>query len=167
MTVSGRSSRSTLRILKHGINISEGAVSPLPDNPIAVWTLKTNINDPYDSYFVFAFQATTLILTVNGDSGILILTLVTNTGFKLNKLSLHVGLLEDNTFIQVIPPGILHIDKEKKARLYETKSRVLFANSNHRQIVVALEDRTIVYFELEDNKLSMLERKIMESNVIY
>lgn len=37
---SGRSSRSTLRILRHGLEVSEMAVSELPGNPNAVWTVK-------------------------------------------------------------------------------------------------------------------------------
>jgi splicing factor 3B subunit 3 len=168
-TISGRSARSTLRILKHGLEISKDkeGVSKLPGDPIAVWTLKADVNDQFDKYIILAFQNSTIVLSVDGDNcKICVIYLVTNTGFKLNKPSLHVGLLEDNTFIQVIPPGILHIDRDKKARLYETKSRVLFAVSNHRQIVVALEDRTIVYFELEEDKLTMFERKTMEADVI-
>ena len=37
---SGRSSRSTMRILRHGLEVSEMAVSELPGNPNAVWTVK-------------------------------------------------------------------------------------------------------------------------------
>ena len=36
----GRGHRSTLRILKHGVSISEMAVSDLPGRPTAVWTVK-------------------------------------------------------------------------------------------------------------------------------
>jgi splicing factor 3B subunit 3 len=36
----GRGAGSTFRILRHGLEISEMAVSELPGNPNAVWTTK-------------------------------------------------------------------------------------------------------------------------------
>lgn len=38
----GQGARSTFRILKHGLEISEMAVSELPGNPNAVWTVKAS-----------------------------------------------------------------------------------------------------------------------------
>lgn len=36
----GRGPRSTLRVLRHGLEVSEMAKSELPGNPSAVWTVK-------------------------------------------------------------------------------------------------------------------------------
>ena len=36
----GRGPRSTIRVLRHGLEVSEMAVSELPGNPNAVWTVK-------------------------------------------------------------------------------------------------------------------------------
>lgn len=36
----GRGPRSSLRVLRHGLEVSEMAVSELPGNPNAVWTVK-------------------------------------------------------------------------------------------------------------------------------
>jgi len=36
----GRGSRSSLRVLRHGLEVSEMAVSELPGSPNAVWTVK-------------------------------------------------------------------------------------------------------------------------------
>jgi hypothetical protein len=94
-----------------------------------------------------------------------LLTIVIDTWFKATKPSLHVNILEDNTFIQVIPTGILHIDRDKKPRHYDVKARVLCAVSNHRQVILALEDRALIYFELEDDKLTMYERKTIDVDV--
>lgn len=41
-TLCGQGARSTFRILKHGLEISEMAVSELPGNPNAVWTVKSS-----------------------------------------------------------------------------------------------------------------------------
>ena len=39
-TLCGRGPRSSLRVLRHGLEVSEMAVSELPGNPNAVWTVK-------------------------------------------------------------------------------------------------------------------------------
>lgn len=39
----GRGARSSLKVLRNGLEISEMAVSDLPGNPNAVWTVKKNI----------------------------------------------------------------------------------------------------------------------------
>ena len=36
----GRGPRSSLRVLRHGLEVTEMAVSELPGNPNAVWTVK-------------------------------------------------------------------------------------------------------------------------------
>ena len=36
----GRGPRSSMRILRHGLEVTEMAVSELPANPNAVWTVK-------------------------------------------------------------------------------------------------------------------------------
>ena len=38
----GRGPRSSLRVLRHGLEVTEMAVSELPGNPNAVWTVKMN-----------------------------------------------------------------------------------------------------------------------------
>lgn len=47
----GRGSRSTLRVLRHGLEVSEMAVSELPGSPNAVWTVKRRA-DGKDFYFI-------------------------------------------------------------------------------------------------------------------
>ena len=38
----GRGPRSSLRVLRHGLEVTEMAVSELPGNPNAVWTVRRN-----------------------------------------------------------------------------------------------------------------------------
>lgn len=40
----GRGPRSSIRVLRHGLEVSEMAVSELPGNPNAVWTVKKRID---------------------------------------------------------------------------------------------------------------------------
>jgi splicing factor 3B subunit 3 len=46
----GRGPRSTMRVLRHGLEVSEMAVSELPGNPNAVWTVKKKADG--NSYFL-------------------------------------------------------------------------------------------------------------------
>jgi splicing factor 3B subunit 3 len=73
LTISGRSSRSSLRILKHGINVidqQQNGGTVIPGNPIAVWTIKSDINDPYDRFIIIAFQQSTTVLSIEtGEAG--------------------------------------------------------------------------------------------------
>lgn len=50
----GRGPRSTLRVLRHGLEVSEMAVSELPGNPNAVWTVKRRIDGK--SIFIYAHK---------------------------------------------------------------------------------------------------------------
>lgn len=43
----GRGPRSSIRVLRHGLEVSEMAVSELPGNPNAVWTVKRRIDGLY------------------------------------------------------------------------------------------------------------------------
>ena len=40
----GREPRSSMRVLRHGLEVSEMAVSELPGHPNAVWTVKKRID---------------------------------------------------------------------------------------------------------------------------
>ena len=57
----GRGARSTLRVLRPGLAATEIAVSPLPGNPTAVWTLKRSTNDSFDAYIIVSFTNATLV----------------------------------------------------------------------------------------------------------
>ncbi len=60
----GRGTRSSFRILKHGLEVSEMAVSELPGSPNAVWTVKKSSEDDYDSYIIVSFVNATLVLSI-------------------------------------------------------------------------------------------------------
>lgn len=57
----GRGAQSTLRVLRPGLAATEIAVSPLPGNPTAVWTLKRSISDAFDAYIIVSFTNATLV----------------------------------------------------------------------------------------------------------
>ena len=155
----GRGSRSSLRVLRHGLQVNEMASSPLPGKPIAIWTLKGSMTDEFDKYVIVSFTSATLVLSI-GEK----VSEIKDSGFDLKKPSLHVGLMEDGTFIQIYPNGIIHIKSDKKRNLYKTTSKILCACSNSRQIVVALQDKEVMYFELDSTTgaLNTVEKKVLD-----
>ena len=60
----GRGPRSTLRVLRHGLEVSEMAVSELPGNPNAVWTVRKRFDDEFDAYIIVSFVNATLVLSI-------------------------------------------------------------------------------------------------------
>lgn len=160
-TLCGRSSRSSLRILKPCLSVTEVASSPLPGKPLAIWTVKFDPNENFDKYAIVSFQNATLVLSIEDT-----VKEVYDSGFDLKKPSLHVGSLIDNTFIQVLPNGIIHIKADKKRAFYQTSSKILAATSNYRQIAVALQEKEILYFEAQGDKLERVESKVLDAEIL-
>ena len=48
----GRGPRSSLRVLRHGLEVTEMAVSELPGNPNAVWTVKMSATGKKTVHFI-------------------------------------------------------------------------------------------------------------------
>lgn len=93
----GRGSQSTLRVLRHGLTVIELAVSPMPGKPLSVHTLKAKVNDHYDKYLAVSFASHTLVLLIGDDK----LTEVHNSGLYGNERTVHAGVMEDNSIVQV------------------------------------------------------------------
>lgn len=53
----GRGPRSTFRVLRHGLEVSEMAVSELPGNPNAVWTVKRRVDGQSMNTLIYDFFA--------------------------------------------------------------------------------------------------------------
>ena len=62
----GRGARSSLRVLRPGLAVTEMAVSPLPGQPTAVWTIRRSVADEHDAYIVVSFSNATLVLRWGG-----------------------------------------------------------------------------------------------------
>lgn len=142
----GRGNRSSLRVLKHGISVSELAVSELPGKPVAVWTVKNRCEDEYDKYIVVSFSNATLVLSVGDD-----VQEVSDSGFLTSSPSILVVLLADDALVQVHTYGIRHIRADKRVVEWKTpmKKPIQKASANSRQVVIALAGGQIIYFELD------------------
>ena len=107
--------RASFNILRHGLQVSEIAVSPLPANPTGIWTLKENLSVLYDALIVLSFSNSTTILSV-GES----IEEVTDTSFHLDRQTLGIGLMADDSFIQVHSGGMRMVRTGGKYVDYKT-----------------------------------------------
>lgn len=145
-TLCGRGPRSSLRMLRPGLAISEMAVSELPGEPSAVWTVKKNVTDEFDAYIVVSFSNATLVLSI-GET----VEEVSDTGFLDSTPSLAVSLIGDDSLMQVHPNGIRHIREDGRINEWRTpgKRTIAKVGSNRLQVVIALSGGEIVYFEVD------------------
>lgn len=141
----GPNNRSTLRVLRHGLPVTEMAASPLPGVAKAVWCLKASYGDAFDKYIVVSFEDATLVLEV-GET----VEEVTESGFLRDHGSLLVTLLEDDSMLQVHANGIRHVRKFQPVTEWKAPGKKVIEKcaANARQVVISLAGGEVIYFEL-------------------
>ncbi|KAF4523972.1 hypothetical protein B566_EDAN013555 [Ephemera danica] len=136
----GRGPRSTVRVLRHGLEVSEMAVSELPGNPNAVWTVKRRSDEEFDAYIIVSFVNATLVLSIG------------------------------ETVEEVYPDGIRYIRADKRVNEWKApgKRTIVKCAVNMRQVVIALTGGELVYFVMDPTGQlnEYIERKEMPSDVI-
>ncbi|MFH4974589.1 hypothetical protein AB6A40_001298 [Gnathostoma spinigerum] len=145
-TLVGRGARSAVKVLRNGLEVTEMAVSELPGSPNAVWTVKRNIDDKYDSHIVVSFVNATLVLSI-GET----VEEVTDSGFLGTTPTLGCALIGDDALLQVYPDGIRHIRADRRVNEWKApgKRTIMKCALNRRQVAIALAGGEIVYFELD------------------
>lgn len=162
-TICGTGARSTFRTLKHGLEVNEIVASELPGIPSAVWTLKLNRGEQYDTYIVLSFTNGTLVLSI-GET----VEEVSDSGFLTSVPTLAAQLLGEDGLIQVHPKGIRHIRNGNVNEWAAPQHRsIVAASTNSHQVAVALSSGEIVYFEMDDDGslAEFDERKKMDGTV--
>jgi len=162
----GRGTRSSLRMLRHGLKISDLAKSPLPGVPSAVWTIRENFEDLSDRFIIMSFEDTTLVLALEDDH----VREVQDSNFLRDTKTFCVGQLADGSVIQVHPGGYRRIArglKDKTDWAAPAGSQVTHGNANERQVILVLNSGEIVYFELSEGSGGELEETVhkMGANV--
>lgn len=159
-TLTGKGSRASLKILKYGLSANVVGSSTLPGEPIGVWSIKEKITDEYDKYIVVSFINATLILGISDK-----ISEITNSGFDKKNSTLHIDIMCDNSYIQVISTGIIYIAKEKKSFL-KANSKITCACSNAKQVILGLENTELLYFEHDGSKLCQPFIKRLDTEII-
>ncbi|EAR85077.1 splicing factor 3B subunit 3 (macronuclear) [Tetrahymena thermophila SB210] len=154
-------SRSTLRILRHGLQVSEYATSRLPLRPNGIWTIKQRHDEGLTKYIVLSSSKKTYVLSIKDT-----ISAVNDSSLDTNSQTLHAGILENNCIIQVTPESFRQI-RDNRVTLYKTESnKFVKACSNSRQIALALQGGQgqpggdIIYFEFDlGGQLKRIEEK--------
>ncbi|KAI0339861.1 hypothetical protein BDW22DRAFT_549697 [Trametopsis cervina] len=161
----GRGPRSSLRMLRHGLDVEEVVSSDLPGIPNAVWTTKIKEDDAFDSYIILSFVNGTLVLSI-GET----IEEVQDTGFLSSAPTLAVQQIGADALLQVHPHGIRHVLADRRVNEWRVPQgkTIVSATTNKRQVVVALSSAELVYFELDlDGQLNEYQdRKAMGSTVL-
>jgi splicing factor 3B subunit 3 len=71
------------------------AVTGMPQKPLNVMTIKGKITDQFDKYMIVSFQQSTLVLSIGTEK----VSEVKDSGLADNERTLHVGILEDNSYV--------------------------------------------------------------------
>ena len=160
----GKGSRSSFRVLQHGLPVTEIAASELPGSPNGVWTLRGATDDEYDSYIVISFVNATLVLSV-GET----VEEMTDTGVLTTTPTICMGQLGEDALVQIYPGGIRHIRADKRVSEWKSPKGTIIkkGTSNFKQVAIALSNAQIVYFELDNygNLNEFQERKEMSFDV--
>jgi splicing factor 3B subunit 3 len=92
----GRGPRSALRVLRHGLTVSEMAAWEPPGTPTAVWTVRGRSDEAFDRYIVVSFVNATLVLQVGEQ-----VEEIADSGILGSTPTLAVSLLGDDAILQV------------------------------------------------------------------
>ncbi|KAH8583415.1 splicing factor 3b [Cryptosporidium sp. chipmunk genotype I] len=160
----GRGPRSTLRICSYGKNVEEIAENPLPGRPRCIWTLKNGIDpslsgsqaeaavlDNIHHFIIISFIDRSLVLTIGEH-----VEETNDTLFTLNETTMYAAsMIFYNSFLQVLETHVKLIIQD---RIYDWKTpdsrKIVAADSNGRQVSLALEGGLIVVLELSVNGVS-------------
>ena len=162
-TLCGKGNRSSLRILRHGISVTELAVSELPGRPTAVWTVRGSSDAEGDKYIVVSFANATLVLSI-GDT----VEEVTDSGFVANTCTLDVCLMDNGALLQVHSNGITVIKPNRPPVEWKPPrgKKIEKASVNPRQLVISLQGGRVTYFQLDEaGNLNEIESLDLELEV--
>jgi len=161
--LSGSGSRSSLRIIKQGLEVSVIANFELKQfRPQAVWTLRGSAESASDRYIVMSFENSTRVLEFQQNG----VHEVKDTGIDDKTATLYVSLFENDSMVQVVANGFKHIRDRTKAVRTSFEGKVLRAASNQRQLILALAGGDLLYYELDrDGTLNQVAEVTLDSEV--
>lgn len=151
----GRGPRSSLRVLRHGLSVTELAVSQLPGTPGAVFNVRDDKPAKngvfYDRYIVVSFADATLVLSV----GETVEEIGKESGFLTTEPTLACSALggggeQGGGIVQVYPGGVRHIQRGSVSQWHVPGiKKIECASANEYQILIALVGGELIYFEFD------------------
>lgn len=157
-TLNGRGPSSSLRILRHGIAVTELAVSELPGIPGAIYTIvdKTEKEKQYDKFIVVSFADATLVLSV----GETVEEVGKESSFLTQAPTLACAALANSCGIVQVHPAGVRLISSGRARQWDCPGlkRIECASANETQVLIALAGGDLIYFELDPTGGNLAEK---------
>jgi len=165
-SISGTKGESYLKTLniKTIYDINQISIGKIPAQALNVFLLKKNFEDNYDSFIILSFVNKTLVYEIELNS--YDIKEAKNHNFETKLPSLYVTILKDNSFLQVLPNGILHIKPEKKTTFLKSSSNIICSCANNNQLVIGLENKELLYFEF-DTELNKSDIKVIGKKISF
>lgn len=166
----GRGPTSAMKVIRHGVSITELAVSDLPGVPGGIFTVADNSGSDKgsmvkDRFIVVSFADATLVLSV-GDS---VEEVGKESGFLTNSPTIACSALgDDGAICQVHPAGVRHILRGSIKQWHcPGLKRIECASANQYQIIIALAGGEMIYFELDpmSQTLNESQPKVLKADV--
>ena len=160
--MSGRGPTSAMQIIRHGVSVTELAVSDLPGVPGGIYTVADNTRrgegesgPRNDRFIVVSFADATLVLSV-GES---VEEVGKESGFLTNSPTLACSALgDDGALCQVHPAGVRHILRGNTKQWHcPGLKRIECASANRYQVIIALAGGEVTYFELDPTNQNLRE----------
>lgn len=164
------SSHSYLKTITHGIPTSTMVKSPLPVIPTDIFTTKLSLESSNDEYLVISssLSSKTLVLSIGE-----VVEDVQDSEFVLDQPTIGVQQVGKNSVVQIYANGIKHVRQVKSGKkttdwLPPAGITIMHAATNNQQVLIALSNLEIVYFEidhLDDQLIEYQERLEISSPV--
>ncbi|CCF58193.1 hypothetical protein KAFR_0E00390 [Kazachstania africana CBS 2517] len=158
----------SIRHFSNSIDFEDFTSSDLPLNPQNLWTLKLN-SSAFHELLVLSFQNSTMLLKVENDS-IEDMKFPDSVPFILkNDKTIHVTILNNIYIIQVCHNQLVQVStsdfKQVSSWFPPAGIHIIAASSTHKQLVVALSNNQVIYFEMpgEDSTLVESTKKLQLS----
>ncbi|TID30785.1 hypothetical protein CANINC_000701 [Pichia inconspicua] len=157
--VTGTKERSAVKVLHNYLPLTEIVTQDLPSKILNAFTTKMHKNDTYDKFIVLSFFDGSLILQI-GDE----VEEAENSGFIDSVSTLDVAQIGEHTITQIHATGLKQIFySEKDEPVKETDwnpppgIEVIASAWTNTQIVIALSNGDIVYFEKSESGDALVE----------
>lgn len=156
--IGGRGPSSRLSITRYGLQVTELAVTDLPNDALGVWTLRKD--SLYESFIIVSFSTTTIVLQVSDT-----VEQVSDTLFIQDTRTLYAGQMIDGSFVQIFPRGLRHIKTDGRLSEWKCPNTVTMADCNSTQLVLVFGS-SIVYFILDDmgNLMELAEKDMISDD---
>lgn len=168
---------STLRTYNNSVVVETLISSNLPPNPKNIWTLKKRFNDKSHSYVALAFHNYTVFLNISGES-MQTLSFPNPAPFIMkNDSTIYMTTLNPNIIVQVCTNQFVQVvateDGSTFKQIHEwfppAGIQIVAATATSTQLIIALSNNTVVYFELNVSNGSLMESSktlVFESKIV-